>query len=207
VFNGPVLRVNLESTDEFSPWNGPPSISGNDQSVILQGVVPGRYWVRLDGPPGFVSSMTFGDTDLLRKPLTVGNGSHIVIEATFRDDGGEVTGTVEGIGGGNKSNASSQSTRYQVLGPALQFPAYVFCLPVGEGGGQFRQSAVMPDGTFQLSQIPPGSYRVIAVNGEPMEIEYRNAEAMRAFESRGQLVRVSPGQTQKLDLSLNSTPE
>jgi hypothetical protein len=130
-----------------------------------------------------------------------------VIEATFRDDGGEVTGTVEGISSGNKSNASSQPTRYQVSGPASQFPAYVFCLPVSEGGGQFRQAAVMPDGTFHLSQIPPGSYRVIALIGEPMEMEYRNAEAMRAFESKGKLVRVSPGQTQKLDLPLISTSE
>jgi hypothetical protein len=130
-----------------------------------------------------------------------------VIEATFRDDGGEVTGTVEGISSGNKSRASSESTRYQASGAASQFPAYVFCLPVSEGNGQFRQAAVMPDGTFHLSQIPPGSYRVIAVGREATEIEYRNAEAMRALESKGQLVRVSPGQTQKLDLPLVSTSE
>jgi hypothetical protein len=65
----------------------------------------------------------------------------------------------------------------------------------------------MADGTFHLLQVPPGSYRVIAVSGPPIEVEYRSAEAMRAFEPKGQLVRVSPGQAQRIELPLTSTSE
>jgi hypothetical protein len=171
--------------------------------------MPGRYWVHVDSPQGFVSAMTAGEIDLLRKPLNVGPGSHIVIETTFRDDGGEISGTVEGIRAEASANAQNQtgSGGFSISSDGSQGAGNVYCVPVGEGSGQFRQAAVMPDGTFHLSQIPPGPYRVIAVGREATEIEYRNAEAMRALESKGQLVRVSSGQTQKLDLPLISASE
>ena len=203
------FRVDLKPLDEFSDREGPRSVTQNDQTVTLQGIMPGRYWVHLDAPRGFVSSLRSEDSDLLRQPLNLGHGSHIVIEATLRDDGGEISGTVEGIKAEGNADPQNQTGSYgsSIPGDGSQGPGYVYCVPVGEGYGQFRREGVMADGTFHLLQVPPGSYRVIAVSGPPIEMEYRSAEAMRAFESKGQLVRVSPGQTQRIELPLTSISE
>jgi hypothetical protein len=66
---------------------------------------------------------------------------------------------------------------------------------------------VSPDGKFNSPEMPPGTYRVLAFDHPQPELEYRNPEAMRAYEAKGQLVRLVPGQREKLQLPLITTNE
>jgi hypothetical protein len=52
--------------------------------------------------------------------------------------------------------------------------------------------------------LPPGSYRVLAFADYPPDFEYRNPEAMQAYESKGAVVRVSGGQKEHVQLKLVS---
>ena len=69
-----------------------------DDSLAIEGVQPGRYWVRVDASRGFVASVTSGTTDLQHHLLVVGpGGSSSPIEITLRDSTAELDGTVEGM--------------------------------------------------------------------------------------------------------------
>jgi hypothetical protein len=64
---------------------------------------------------------------------------------------------------------------------------------------------VHSDGTFDFLGLPPGTYRVLAFNDNAREFEYRNPEAMQAYESKGFVVRVGGGQKERVQLQLVST--
>jgi beta-xylosidase len=49
-----------------------------------------------------------------------------------------------------------------------------------------------------LAQIPPGDYQILAFDRPQPELEYRNEEAMRKYESREQEIRLLPGQNARL---------
>ncbi len=63
----------------------------------------------------------------------------------------------------------------------------------------------MSNGKFTLTQVPPGAYRVLAFDHPQGELEYRNSEAMRAYDTRGQVVRLVAGQKENLRLHVISS--
>ena len=85
--------------------------------------------------------------------------------------------------------------------------AHVYCVPLPDGTGQFRHGAVGPDGKFDLRQVPPGSYRVLAFDRPQRELEYSSGEAMRAYDGKGHVVRIGAGQKEQITLQLLSTNE
>jgi hypothetical protein len=48
---------------------------------------------------------------------------------------------------------------------------------------------------------------VLAFDRQKLDLEYNNAEAMRAYEGKGQVVRLSAGQKENLTLQVISTSE
>ncbi|MGC2194053.1 MAG: hypothetical protein WA628_05215 [Terriglobales bacterium] len=203
--------VMLEPADEFTHPdmpNGPSSISQHDESVEFQGVPPGRYWVRVDSSSGFAAAVTSGEVDLLRWPLTVGQGSNLRVDVTLRNDGAEISGTIGGLGEQSLGTDESPAAGRVSFGFfSSQMPAYVYCVALPEGTGQFRQGTVGRDGKFDVQQVSPGSYRVLAFDRPQMELEYQNSEAMRAYDAKGQVVRLAAGQKENLTLQLISTSE
>ncbi len=206
---GPQAYTTLQPADDFGPEH-PTAMDqqhpGNDTATI-PAVVPGRYWVRVDAPHGYAASITSGGKDLLHEPLVVTfGGSSSPIEITLRDNGAEIDGTVEGLP--NSYSPAGNSARV-VMGPlngsptsGLPFNLYVYCVPLPDSPGRFTEFAsVAPDGSFQIQQMPPGAYRVMAFD-RPQQIEYRNPEAMRAYDSKGQVIRLAPGQKEKVRLQL-----
>jgi len=161
-------------------------------SLIIENVPPGRYRVQIDSNDGYASSVLWGGTDLLRMPLVIGiGGTRIPIEITVRNDGAEVTGTVQVSANGLNSTRTSQ--------PSSPF---VYFLPVGEKTGQFTERPVEPDGTFDQEQLPPGTYSVLAVDHQEEELEYASDEVLSRYESKGQVIRFSAGQKAHLQLTL-----
>ena len=207
------LNLRLEPADEFADGNIPqlrPPTGPHDDSLVFDNVAPGRYWVRIDPTRGFAASIRSGEIDLLRQPLTVRLGSSRVVDVTVRDDGAEIVGAIEGLGGnsGRTGDSSVSSPRsFTVRFSSGDVPAFVYCVPLPDSTGQFRQAWVSPDGKFNLQQVPPGAYRVLAFDRQQPALEYRNSEAMRAYDSMGQVVRLVAGQKENLRLQPISTSE
>ncbi len=191
------LNLRLEPADDFgqerTAWLHPPA-GAEDDALTIDGVQPGRYWVRADSGRGFVASITSGTSDLQHHLLVVGlGGSSPPIEITMRDGAAEIDGTVEGAA----LSVSGTDTA----------SAHVYCIPLADSSGEFKEVWVQPDGKFGPQQLPPGTYRVLAFDRPQPELEYRNPEAMSAYDAKGQSVRLVPGQKEHLHLQLISTSE
>jgi len=124
----------------------------------------------------------------------------------MRDDWAEVEGTVEGIA---KSLSETEMSQLRVWNQAASYEssAHVYLAPFPDSSGEFRDVWVPPGGKFNLQQAPPGVYRVLAFDHPQPELDYRDAEAMRAYESKGQVVRLVAGQKEQLRLQVISTSE
>jgi Carboxypeptidase regulatory-like domain len=197
------LDVSLEPADEFEEhgWAGlRPPLSANDNALVIEHAGPGRYWVRIHTSRGYVASATSGNIDLLQEALVVAAGGSSQIDITVRDDTGKIDGTVLGL-----RNTVTEIGEQSVERPNPGMPAaYIYCVPLAGNLGQFQQFTVSSDGRFNSQEMPPGAYRLLAFDRPQPSLPYRDAEAMRAYESQGQVVRLIPGQTEHVQLQLIS---
>jgi hypothetical protein len=193
----PGAQIDAEEVDDFG---GPRRTSlrqatgVNDDSLVLD-IASGRYWLRVMPFRGYVASATMGGTDLLREPLVVVPGASTPIDITIRDDWAELAGSLLGTPAAtaNSSRISSQS--------------FIYCIPLPDNTGQLLEFSASSDGTFHVPAIAPGIYRVIAFSSQQRDIPYRDAEAMKAYESKGQIVHFAPGQKVSLQLQIVSGSE
>ncbi len=187
------LNVLLESADGFGHARGGflrQPTGPADESLAIDNVQPGKYWVTVQTSRGFASSITSGSIDLKHNPLVVGAGGQTSpIEITMRNDSAELDGTIDG------ANRNDQRPK-----------GHVYLIPLANSSGDFREIWVGPDGKFQSEGIPPGTYQVLAF-ATPTEIEYRSSEAMRAYESKGIVIHLVPGQKENVKLHLISLGE
>ena len=199
------LQVTLLPAEEFGFAPGAslrPPTGPEDESLVIENVQPGRYRVRVSVSTsiGFVSSITSGGTDLQRQPLVVGlGGATPPIEITVRDDGAQAEGTIE-------STTSTEVRRegFNLPGRPL---GNVYFVPMADSGGQFSEAWVTPDGKFQLQQLPPGAYRVLAFDRQQPDLEYASDEVMGQYDSKTKVIRVVPGQKEHLRLPLITASE
>jgi hypothetical protein len=217
VVKGPrrYLSVTLEPADDLG--RGPqlslrdPRRAGDD-ALVIEGAPAGTYWVRINSSRGYPASIRSGNLDLQHQPLVIGaGGTASPIEITMRDDTAEISGTVEGVtppapGPVNSSGASRDArgwTSYTPFGG--QAAAHIYCLPLADSSGQLTEIWVSPDGSFVSQGLAPGAYRLLAFDREQHELEYRNPEALRTYDSKGPVVRVVGGQKEHVQLQLIST--
>jgi hypothetical protein len=191
------LQVSADSADDFRQGGAGlrPPTGPNDDSLVLQNIAPGRYWLRLHSSRGYVAAATMGGVDVLHQPLIVSPSSSTPIEVTMRDDTAELDGTVAGISSPSilGSTMSSELVHRQ---------AWVYCIPLPDSTGQFQQLWVSQDGKINSSQMTPGTYRLLAFANQQSNLPYRGPEAMRAYESKGQVVHLSAGQKTSVQLQL-----
>ncbi|MFZ0319666.1 MAG: hypothetical protein WAL56_11115 [Candidatus Sulfotelmatobacter sp.] len=189
------LQIRAEAMDDFegqrSAFVRQPT-DPNDEALVLENLVPGRYWLRLTASRGYVASATMGGVDLLREPLVVVPGAGASIDVTMRDDNAEIEGTLLGV-----ATSSVDTGRASSLG-------HVYCIPLPDSAGQFLELGVGSDGKFDYRMVAPGVYRVIAFRTQKSDIPYRDAEAMKAYESKGQVVHFASGQKVSLQLQVIS---
>jgi len=195
--NGPrrYLSVYAENADESSshPRGGAlrPPTGPNDNALMLENLSPGSYWVHLDTSRGYVASAISGNIDLLREPLRVVSAANSPIEVTLRDDGASIDGTI--------ANWSEWSSK---VGPG----ATAYLIPLPDSPGQFQQRGIV-DGKFELSILAPGSYRVLAVARPLRNLPYRDPESMKAYETKGQVIRAVAGQKLTVQVPLISSSD
>lgn len=184
------LFPQLEPADDFAPWgtgNIRSQNNQNDNSLVIENVLPGRYWLRVNTGMGYVASATMGGVDLLHQPLELGSGSSIPIEITVRDD----TATLEV----SIANATSQSSTSR--------SAWIYCVPAGDSPGRFQEASVgSADRKVSLPGLAPGGYRVMAFASPKPDLPYREPEAMRVYETKGQVIQLSAGQTASVQLQI-----
>jgi hypothetical protein len=127
----------------------------------------------------------------------------------MRDDTAMIDGTVEGVASSPLSafNAQQGTDLSMSFRPMPAAPAHVYCVPMPDSDGQFAEVWVSPDGTFASPPLAPGAYRVVAFDRPQPELEYRNPEAMRAYEGKGPVVRIAGGQTEHVRLQVISSSE
>lgn len=198
------VQVALIPADDFRQANATslrPPKGPEDESLVLENVQPGRYRVRVNVAAGYAAAVESGGTDLLRQTLVVTPGTTTPpIQITVRDDGASVQGEIEHWSEETKARGSSFNAPGQV-------PACVYFVPMGEGSAQFRVAWIRPDGKFDVTQVPPGEYQVLAFDRQPMDLEYENSEDMGKYEGKGQSVHLGPGAKENLTLSLLRTDE
>jgi hypothetical protein len=188
----PVGDLNLQGQRSIRPPSGP-----DDDALVIEQVAPGRYWLRLFASRGYVASATTGAVDLLQEPLVVSSGTSTV-DVHLRDDFAEVDGSL----------ANMNSAPRTVAGPGYygswKPSAYIYFVPQSNSTGQFLQTVADAEGKFHLANAAPGKYLVLAFETPQINLPYRDAEAMRIYESKGQTVRLAPGQKEKLELQVIS---
>ena len=219
VIKGPrrYLSVTLEPADDFGVG---PQVSlrdprAADDALVIEGAPAGSYWVRVNSSRGYPASIRSGNLDLQHQPLVVGaGGTASPIEITMRDDTAEISGTVEGVTptaqrpvissvASLASGDARGSTFYAPLGG--QAAAHIYCIPLADSSGQLAEIWVSPDGSFVSQGLAPGAYRLLAFDREQHELEYRNPEALRTYDSKGPVVRMVGGQKEHVQLQLIST--
>jgi hypothetical protein len=189
------LQIRAEAADDFAfqgnaslrPPTGP-----NDDSLVIENLAPGRYWLRITSSVGYVATATMGGLDLLHQPFSVVPGPTTPIEITMRDDTAEIDGTLTDL---SPTSAPQGSPTPQV---------YIYCVPLPDSPGQFQQLGVSADGTFRSQTMAPGTYRIMAFRTPQTNLPYRDAEAMRAYDSIGQIVHLGAGQKASVQLQSSS---
>jgi len=192
------LQMIAEPADDFQSRGGGalrPPTGSNDDSLVIEGLSPGRYWLRLISSRGYVASATIGEVDLLHEPFEFISGSSTPIEITMRDDGAELSGTLTGLGSSFPTPRNSAA------------PISVYCVPLPEGSSYFQQIWANSDGAFSATNVAPGAYRLLAFPTQQTNLPYRDPEAMRAYESKGQVVHLTAGQKTTVQLQLITNNE
>ncbi len=197
------LQARLEAADDFEQQVNAqirPPTGMNDDSLVIENVPPGRYWLRLTSSRGYVASALLGGVDLLHEPLVVGSGSSMPIEIKMRDDNASIEGTVAEMAARNSPPGATPA-----LGSS-SFRASVYCVPLPDGPGQFTELSVSEDGTFSQA-IAPGSYRVLAFDHRQPNLPYRDAAGMKPYESKGQVLHLSGGEKATIQVHIISGTE
>jgi hypothetical protein len=161
---------------------------GKDGEMQLRNVPPGTYSVEIN-PNGqlYVQSATSGTLNLLENEITVGAGSSVQpFEIVLRDDVATLDGKV------SKDGQPS--------------PGVIVAIPHQGDGGNVRIQPTTPDGTFELGQLAPGVYTVMAVDSAD-QLEYANAEVMRKYSSKMQEITLASDQKSKTELELIQVQE
>ena len=181
------FQPQLVTDEDFARQPGAylrPPMHPNDEAMVFENLLPGKYWFRPGSNRGYVAAATMGTTDLLHEPLTVVAGSTGVIDVKMRDDFAEIDGTVTGIS--TESIPAPETTSSSI---------YVYCVPLPDGPGQFQQLGTSSsDGKFMSDRMAPGAYRILAFRSPQPRLPYRDLDAMKAYESLGPVVHLSPGQ-------------
>jgi hypothetical protein len=153
-----------------------------NEDLVVENAREGKYRIWVMPNRGYVASATSGGVDLLHKPLVVGaGGASAPIEITLRDDTATLEGTVSPM---------PTSGEPDPFGGAV----FVVCYPIESEVGRPVQGGAGVDGKFSMQNLSPGRYLVLAFRTPNQNLEYRNEDVLRQYESKGTIVTLEAGQ-------------
>ena len=191
--SGPSRSLNLmlqpDQANGITATLRPTSGKGNDD-LVVENVWEGKYRLSVMPFRGYVASATAHGVDLLHNLLVVGlAGTSAPIEITLRDDTAWLDGTVSV----DESSDGGQG--------AYRPNLFIFCIPIGNDNAGIVQTAGVVDGKFALQNLAPGRYLVLAYRTFTPQLEYRNEEILREYESKGTMVTLEPGKKAQVTVS------
>jgi hypothetical protein len=194
--NGPGVNLVLASAEPFATGSvsGGMSTISNGTAYAINLAEPGHFWVEAF-PFGatYVSSITSGGVDLAGNPLIVAPGSTpSPIDVILRDDVGSITGQL---------NADPSAASASTPTPGLSATVSIYAIPLFASAGPIPEGFVHSDGTFSISNIAPGSYRVVACD-TPQQIDDHTPEGLAPWATKGQTVTVDPNGTAHVTLDV-----
>jgi len=160
-----------------------------NRTLTIANVRPGRYRVVALTNNGYVASAQSGGVDLLKQPLAVGTGAGVPpIDITLRDDGAEVSGTVEGVTGVQGD--------WRLGGMNIQQYWRVFLVPIERGMWQEPPWYRTWDGTFKINNVPSGDYLAVAYEEgqRDLNLPFGEEEFVKSLEEQGQRIHVEAGE-------------
>ncbi len=176
----PGLSLSLEPVDGSGGGSGnlQPIPGSADNSILqIEGVRPGRYWVRAFPYEGYISAISSGGTDLAATPFVVGDGSTTTaIDVTLRNDGGQISGHLGAKAAGNESQDEHGT-------------AFVYAIPQFNAAVPFVQSNSQVPGDYTISSLAPGTYSVMAVN-QPVELDTLAPELLERLKNKATTINV-----------------
>jgi hypothetical protein len=182
VIRATVMLQSLDSATEQG-YQAMPVKEPDGQALMMANVRPGKYRVTVSPFMGYAAVVESGGVDLVKQPLVVGMGGSVPpIEVTLRDDGGEVSGTVEA----EPVAEAKGLTNGQDAGALV-----VELIPIG--GGRNVSGMGVTNGTFTMSNVPPGDYLVVVTEGSRTPDLIGDDEGMKVLEEKGQKVHVEVG--------------
>src|SRR6266478_2756363 len=188
-------QVTFIQQDQFRPPQQRVLQPMPDDAVGVPNVPPGTYKVEImPNGPYYVESARYGSVNLLEQNLTITPGGGVqAIEIVLRDDFATLEGSIAVAGEEDTATilAIPEDSRKQIrTTTASRGPGVDARRPIG----------------FQISQLPPGAYRVLAV-GTSEDFEYANPELLGKYLSGSRAVTLTANQVTKIELEMVKTGE
>jgi hypothetical protein len=179
------LGLTLENTEtDAEPMNSTIRLSTRRDRTVAFTVPPGSYRLRgRSSGSWYITSASYGATDLLQQDLTVGPGvGGTPIRVTVSDQ----TASLEGVCrlGGVPSDC------WVYLIPSTPSAETVFILHGNNAEGSYR-----------YAHLPPGSYQAVAF-AERYTADYSDPATLTPFATRVRAITIHAGEKPTLDLDV-----
>jgi protocatechuate 3,4-dioxygenase beta subunit len=186
------LRIFLEPADGSPPagFEGESGHPDEHGGFRTPGVPPGRYVVRVAGPP--LSGWTFKGAqyegrDLADTAVEMRANDITGVVLTFTDRPASIEGTVQT---GTMPDGAAIVAAYPVDEEAWT--------NAGAAARRIKVARVSADGTFAIANVPAGEYYVIAVKDDPAS--WLDPALLRSLARAAQQVRVTDGDRKSVTL-------
>jgi protocatechuate 3,4-dioxygenase beta subunit len=179
------VRVILTGADHITSAL-PMATATADGGLTLPNVVPGRYWIQFTGIPSthYIREIRVGDQAAASDEVEIsGPGAALTIALGLAKS--ELSGTVRN----EKGEPVPGATVTAVANPMRAF--------------RNRGTRTDANGAFQLKNLAPGDYRIIAFDAVDVTA-LENEEFVKPFVSKMKPVKTEDGGSQTLDLSVVS---
>lgn len=182
------LSLQLQSDDVFGSSSSGFIQPGETEST-LKGVRPGRYAVLPLPTYGYVARISSGGVDLMEHPLTVDSSGNVQpIDVTIRDDVATLSGKLQ-------------------IGDDVPSDRFAVLLLAEHSDRPVQTAFVSGDRVFRFPNIPPGTYRLLALSSFKRELPYRDPEAMLPWLKKGKLITLTSGEEATADAPFVTPPD
>lgn len=182
------------SPADFGMWSSPgqPKIE-KDGSFSIENVAAGLYSVNVAPPAGtYVKSILNGQTEVKGSDLDLTGGTTSDLQIVLRYGVSEVTGALQSSRGANGA---------AVTGQILFVPE-----PMNPDNSGLRMTSTNGSGSFDMKQIPPGRYRVVAL-AEYNYSQSQDPELLSRLAGKGIDLELGENERKQITVPLVSAEE